>query len=928
MSGILNKLKDNRTSILLAEIGIWLHLLGKLSEEFIQRQSKQGGSFGYRQICNNNPLQLNNNLFQIIADDWVRTIFDSLSCEIPNFPKSNRSPNSLCEFVKNHLINDIGNFEDCALLKIVATAHHISGAEEKDLPWQQNDCKSKIKQPDKSKTYAAGAFGFEYKPVLEINLTEIRNSLVNNIYCVLKYIKNNSSINESYWQENYPKLIDAFSKAYKVTVGDTQRPVNDVTLWDATSLAAALFKSALVKMILEGWCEPINSTTKETIISWRILRINIDSLSIMAKGVKIGDILGYRKAIEDSISECKKIIEITYCLGNEIYHDETGIYFSFPDVDAVTPGFWNDLINELKEAVHKIEPELSPYIVVSDSIPDFKDLTSQRDSAIKDTNFPYRNEDLCQDFSNLWSNVSQNSEVCPICRLRPMKENSDGCEYCLDRRKGRAEGWIQNPKNTIWLDEVSDHNDRVALLVGSFDLTDWLNGKLISTLAKKTPSSGRVRRCWETTQEFIKSTILGDILNKFVYGNNSPNLEIRKKRIQFKINPNPKILQGATCDIDIEEGLRLSPVCIDQTGGLFISTINLQILEKLGNTINQIASYIENKKIRIKIENSNGWQGDFTISDAKPADEKFQDYKPFVTIYDFPNQFMVLVPAYDALDIAERILEQYEIQSSKVRDRLPFHIGIIAFHRRTPLYIVMDAGKRLISAFKNQSKTINAKVIKIDDIKDPKIGHKVKKLTLQTDPCYSSVPLSWKVSYSTGDPNQDDNWYPYIRFKGSNPNRGHYSFDYDGNGNYVVHVKELRCGDCIQIDTSYFKLFYLENASDRFRVDEGLRPVDEIHRLKDLWKKIEDNLNSKKWSISQLYAFWQEVNKRKEDYKTDKVWKDFTKSAITNILEVIPKDSLFDEVLKATENGLFNLCLYWYLQVKKLKQQKKRFSYD
>jgi len=66
---------------------------------------------------------------------------------------------------------------------------------------------------------------------------------------------------------------------------------------------------------------------------------------------------------------------------------------------------------------------------------------------------------------------------------------------------------------------------------------------------------------------------------------------------------------------------------------------------------------------------------------------------------------MVLVPAYDAFDIAKKILEEYEIQFSKVRDRLPFHLGIIAFHRKTPLYVVMDAGKRLIDAFKRKTKT-------------------------------------------------------------------------------------------------------------------------------------------------------------------------------------------------------------------------------
>jgi hypothetical protein len=37
----LQTLEQQRTPILLAEIGVWLHLLGKLSEEFIDYQTER-----------------------------------------------------------------------------------------------------------------------------------------------------------------------------------------------------------------------------------------------------------------------------------------------------------------------------------------------------------------------------------------------------------------------------------------------------------------------------------------------------------------------------------------------------------------------------------------------------------------------------------------------------------------------------------------------------------------------------------------------------------------------------------------------------------------------------------------------------------------------------------------------------------------------
>ncbi len=921
MSSLLQKLEDNRSAILLTEIGVSLHLLGKLSEEFIQAQSQQGGSFGYRQICNNNPLGLDNIFFQIIQNNWVQTIFNTLNNAISNVPQSNQSPNSLCEFMRYHLKREINNFQDCALLKIVTASHDISGAEEKDLPWSGNDPKKKTKQQDVSTTFAASAFGIEDQPItVKNNINNVRDLFISSINPVLEHIKNNHAVLDIvWWQENYPQIMSAFEKAYKTTVGDTQRPVNDVTLWDAASLASALFKSALVKMIIGGWTEPINTSTKKTTINWKILRINFDSLSLMSKGLKIGDILGYRNAIEESISECKKIIEIKYCLGNEIYQDQTGIYFSFPDVDANSLGFWNELTAELVSAIQKIESEISPIIEISASIPDFRDLTSQRASAIKDIVFPDRNTTLSQDISNLWVNVS-NSEVCPICRLRPMKENSDGCVHCIERRTRRAEEWIGNPEHTIWLDEVSDHNDRVALLVGSFNLTNWLNGNLISTMAKKTPSSGRIRRCWETTQEFIMHKVFKDILTNFDYGIDSLNSGLRKKRIQFKISPNRYILKGQALDVDLG-GIRISPVCIDKDSQTFVNTVNLQILKKWGDKVEEIINSIKGLEVKIKIDSK--WEN-AKIIEPKLADKSFQDYLPYVRIEDFPDQFMAIVPAYDALDIAKKIVEEYEVQFSKVRDRLPFHIGIIAFHRRTPLNIVIDAGKRLLDSFKRNTKSIDARVQEIQEITYNKFGNKVKELTLNVDPSYSSVPLKWNISYSTGDPNQQDEWHPYFRFNGSNPTRGNYSFVYDDSGNYVIHVKKLCSNDCIKIESSYFKLAYLENAAERFKIGDEMRPLDDIERLDELWKDIFNILNKKSLGISQLHSYWQEITKRYKDYEGSSIWENFIKSSLVNMLKVTPEEDngLFNKLFQATKDGLLDLCFHWNIQVRKINPAK------
>ncbi|MHA1252226.1 MAG: CRISPR-associated protein Csx11, partial [Candidatus Helarchaeota archaeon] len=333
----------------------------------------------------------------------------------------------------------------------------------------------------------------------------------------------------------------------------------------------------------------------------------------------------------------------------------------------------------------------------------------------------------------------------------------------------------------------------------------------------------------------------------------------------------------------------------------------------------QMANFLDGKDIKIK----NGVKGwiNAKIVETRPADQIFQNYLPFVKIYDFPTQFMVLIPSYESLDIAERILNEYEIQFSKVRDRLPFHLGLISFHRKTPLYVVMDAGRKMVNAFKKKSKEfqekmengkIEIKVISIKDIEDENLG-KSREVEIKAED-YSPVPLKWRISKSTKDPEVEDLWYPYIRIKNHYPDRK-LSFDYTGKKDYVVHLKELKENDIIKIEPSYFKLFYLENASDRFKVDEDLRPLDDIHRIKRLWEKIKFKVNS----MSQIYAYREDIRKRRSYDQSE--FKRFIKSDLINILNVSPIEDcdLFKEFYQATKDGLLEICLYWNFQVRKKK---------
>lgn len=991
--GILEILERNRTSILLAEIGAYLHLIGRFSDKFIYSQALDADSndnFNYKNVCNDSSFFESTDLDIELKDtSWKSLLNNFLSTNLGEL-STNRIQN-FCEFIKKHTWGD----NPKGLCRILADAHGIVSGIDKALAGRGSTGKQK-----KAFTYKATAFGYETEIELLKN-HHLKKELHIRVKEFLKKIKSSQSI--SY--EDYISFIDTIRDYYSKTIGETRRPINEISLHDYVYTISALMKSNLAKMIIDGWYDPKGRSKSK----WRILGINIDVINYMSQGIKIGDILGYKDQINTFFNHIKKLIEYDYPLGKEIYRDSTGIYFSCPDLNQIDElkkevlCKISNLVNQDNEDLHI---DYSLHINISDASRSMVILSKEREESLRKICYVRSNDESF--INRTFETYNNGKEICPVCKVRLKENYKYRCSECEKRFVKRSKEWLNGCiENTIWLDEVADHNDRIALLIGHFDLRRWLNGEFIGTflsqtfekwkkenantcsnlkinslsdlengfknifnnpstfnndwkqicmsfigypregfnsinefwaplaerdatgealsltdnqkkakyliklLFRKHPSLARINRIWNTTQEFINEIICENIIKNYFF-----NFNPRRKRIQFKIDPKPTIDEASTCDID----LGFSPVCIDKEKGIFVSTANLQILKKFGNTAEEIAINLNNKKIKVKTENNRSWR-DARIIDAKLAEDKFQNYLPYIKIYDFPDQFMILVPAYEAFEIAKRIYEEYEIQFSKVRDRLPFHLGIIAFHRRTPLYVAMDAGKRLLKAFSQKTITKEVSIKSISDFSDTKFGKFAKKLELSEIPGYSSTPLTWCISYSTGDPEQEDEWHPYIRIVGSNPNRDPYSFDYTGNGNYVVHVKKLQENDTIQIEPSYFKMIFLENASDRFKIDDDLRPIDDIRRVDELWNDIQKIIREKKLGIAQLYTYWQEVEKRKREYDDNSVKANFIKDSIINIFKISPQKekSLLDKLFQTTLDGLLNLSLYWNLQVRKIK---------
>lgn len=552
---ILKIVEENRVPILLAEIGAYLHDLGKATKDFIEGNSKEAG--------NQRPSHTPPKLFP----DELRKILSEVKIDVLN------EKASIMDFIEHH-----HNRELETVPKLVALISAVNnGFDGIDSGVDKGKVESK---QSKEHTFISSAFGFENYKIEIDEIDRIKEEMYRKIEEHLTRFQKSSNDIETLY-----KVIFCTKKYYLLFLGETRRPANDVTLWDHSYSVATMMKCAVAQEFLkpENTFDPLH-------FDWKVFAVNFDVLGLLTKGIKIGDIKGYWKSVEKIFEEVKKMIEVTYPIGNEIFRDTKGIYFLTAAVEL------HELKEEILKKIRGIEPEIMACITeipLETKIPPeeqgdrktieakkkellLKSIPEARKKALERVSFPAYSEGFpCNEFG-----PENNKEVCPICRLRTVERGKEICNHCLNRRTNRSQEWQMDPKSSIWIDEISDHNDRVALVVGMFKIDEWLNGSFIQTLTfnepstenasnprnndvRKHPSPARIRRVWETTEEFIRETVFKGILNNYEYP------ALRKQRIELEINPNPKVPEGSTCDISIS-GVRFSPVCVDSVRGFLL----------------------------------------------------------------------------------------------------------------------------------------------------------------------------------------------------------------------------------------------------------------------------------------------------------------------------------------------------------------------
>lgn len=910
----LKALKNSSQQILLAEVAAWLHDVGKLCDLHIL------GKFlnHYYKAIVDNPgkviklsSQPKNQKKPDIINKLSKENFD------PGSPKAaDYLPTQLKEFLQNQQVmlpvdNHPYSLAELIMLGVPGFAGHQNRQillDNKDgwLPAVLGVCHSEAhvdkQEPggnSPSPTFISSAFGYEQQTFSGYNAQQLIDLLPKTVP---------TPISTQFFEDLYNLFVFG--------LGDTRRPVNEVTLADWSHIVAALLKSALAGAILNSSKPDIRQFKAKNKIDhdlrWRVLRVNFDVLGLFAKAVKMSDLLGYQQKIEEVNKAVKEWVEIEYPLGNEILRDTTGIYFTFPDID-LTP----EIEREIRTLIDNIEPELLPRISTTkengngkaDSLREI--LKKARHEAAKALATPFDDQNLTPHWKEIWGNLPSGKwEVCPVCRLRPMSEGKEACEICLNRRVSRTRSWINSPDRTIWMDEIADHNGRVALVVGKFGLDGWLYGDLIQTLlvnvaqndevncVPKNPSPARMRRVWETCTGFWKKTVENSILTQFDYG--GENVKSDRRTLRLKIIPAETKIRWEN-GIPYDGMLEGKPISLLWRQDHFLTISNLQWLDGIA----------KGKTITLADPQGSRLTHSFTIQEVVPPEDRTGRYMPFTPILTVPDQFLALVPAADALAISQKIFDSYKKEFGKVQNRLPLFLGVIFFPRKTPLLAVMDTAQRMLDqvSFQEEKWKVLASNTSTDNL---------SRLLLLSS---GEQILEWEVPVKMGDGLTDDLWYPYYFVEqfadGSHSNRS-YRFKREGSGDWLIHVQNLLKDDEVRITPSRFAYIFLENTAKRFAFDiqkESLL-LDDLSKLSEVWRKICQSPRISDTRLQNVYALLEAKRKQwKLDVPTPN--RPIQDNTYLQLVQTTLKQNNLKIEVADVLNGYFHHCVNLYLQILK-----------
>lgn len=487
---MIKELRCHRPLLLACEAIGWLHMAGKAHADFLRRHGSTGVSYDEK------------SWHQGLDPDWAARLSWLKSTFAPSKWIWPQSMTDLLTGYAGVYTEKRKEIPQDNLLGLLQAGHAMaSGIEKQSFPPRTVEYVGQ----DVTHMWLATAFGHPTRNLLvdppEILAPGGWERLLERIGNLLDELKSLGASPPSdaapwwRWRSNAIGPEGWLRRAFTSTLAETRLPNNDVTLWDQSYVAAALFKSAVAGMVLSPPTKWQNLNLKSQ-TRWRVLTVGFGSGHYEARAVRIGDWAGARQQIESFFDGVCRIVEVDLAVGSLIYRDDEVLAFTLPGArfDGAPSGSLDearaDLLRlELEKRIDEMAKERNfetpPACRVSTPTRSLISMASELRAVRRAVAVPVHRSWVIPKADET------RGHVCPVCRVRFNAQSARrlanvskqrACKVCNERRKGRLDAWLASGEDTIWMSEVADENDRIALITLSFDMEPWLDGSRIDSL--------------------------------------------------------------------------------------------------------------------------------------------------------------------------------------------------------------------------------------------------------------------------------------------------------------------------------------------------------------------------------------------------------------------------------------------------------------
>jgi len=474
---LLERAKEYRELVLLAELAGWLHDLGKLSSGFVLSKTDSAYATGVEAEV----VGEEETISSATKEKWKHE--QVFSDEEPHDGK--RLSHELKQALQRPLTGPNGWLKEGALesdqvtLERLVAGHQAPWKKLPKLPWIQRllvqadrddsgeDEYNAVGLHQKGAVQSSSVFGRE-EPLARGDLQSL-DQVRQGFYSKLEPLVTGGAP-----AANRRQLWELLERTMKQGLGKTQRAANDVRLDQHAWGVAARFKAFLLRDLLD----PPSAEQEPPRRTFRLLTVLWNSWELITPFARLSDVVGREVMLAELRKALRQAIEEEYALGNRIYEDNDGVHFLIADLP-----WGRDLTELVCGIVNEVTGgEVQPVVQLSPPTERVTDLVEQMREARREV--PVVGNPA---WARQWAD-SPSGKVCPVCQRRPLEGERDLCPWCEKRRRGGIERRLtEGGTGTVWTGEIADNHERLALIVARFNPEHWLDGTMLHTLFITSP---------------------------------------------------------------------------------------------------------------------------------------------------------------------------------------------------------------------------------------------------------------------------------------------------------------------------------------------------------------------------------------------------------------------------------------------------------